>query len=111
MWITETALATALNGSDLAEQLANFGIVVGIALLLAGVGFVILAVGGALRRTDVTRALLRAARRLEARAGVPVQDEHPGVGRPSREVRDRDEVRRVLLSEELRDGVAPACVG
>jgi hypothetical protein len=55
IWITETALATALNGSDLAEQLANFGIVVGIALLLAGVGFVVLAVGGALRRTDVTR--------------------------------------------------------
>lgn len=43
LWINETALATALNVSYMAEQLAVFGIVVGIALLLAGIGFVILA--------------------------------------------------------------------
>ena len=43
VWVTETALSTALNTSYLAEQLAIFGIVVGIALLLAGVGFIILA--------------------------------------------------------------------
>jgi hypothetical protein len=49
VWVTETALATALNMSYLADQLGTFGIVVGIALLLSGVGFVILAVGGALR--------------------------------------------------------------
>ena len=36
--------------SYMAEQLALFGIVVGVALLLSGVGFIILAVGGALRR-------------------------------------------------------------
>jgi hypothetical protein len=42
-WITETALATALNTSYMAERLAFFGIVVGIALLLAGVGFLVLA--------------------------------------------------------------------
>ena len=42
-WITETALATALNVSYMAEQIALFGLVVGIALLLAGIGFVILA--------------------------------------------------------------------
>jgi hypothetical protein len=35
--------------SYLADQLGTFGIVVGIALLLSGIGFVILAVGGALR--------------------------------------------------------------
>jgi hypothetical protein len=35
--------------SYMADQLGNFGIVVGIALLLSGFGFVILAVGGALR--------------------------------------------------------------
>jgi hypothetical protein len=50
LWITQTALATALNMSFMAEQLAIFGIVVGVALLLAGIGFVILALGGALRR-------------------------------------------------------------
>ncbi|HSL66099.1 MAG TPA: hypothetical protein VK874_15700 [Gaiellaceae bacterium] len=42
-WVTETALSTALNMSYMAEQLAIFGIVVGVALLLAGIGFVILA--------------------------------------------------------------------
>ncbi len=33
IWLTETGLTTALNTSFMAEQLANFGIVVGIALL------------------------------------------------------------------------------
>ena len=42
-WITETSLATALNVSYMAERLSVFGIVVGIALLLAGIGFEILA--------------------------------------------------------------------
>jgi hypothetical protein len=48
IWVTETALTTALNASYMAEQMANFGIVVGIALLLSGIGFGILALGGAL---------------------------------------------------------------
>jgi hypothetical protein len=43
IWVTETALTTALNTSYMAEQLALFGLVVGIALLLSGVGFVVLA--------------------------------------------------------------------
>jgi hypothetical protein len=43
-WVTATALSSALNMSYMAENLALFGIVVGIALLLAGVGFIILAV-------------------------------------------------------------------
>lgn len=42
-WVTETALATALNVSYMAEQLGLFTIVVGIALLLSGIGFIILA--------------------------------------------------------------------
>ena len=49
-WVTATALSTALNVSYMAERLALFGIVVGIALILAGIGFIILALGGALRR-------------------------------------------------------------
>jgi hypothetical protein len=49
IWVTETALTTALNSSYMAEQMANFGIVVGVALLLSGFGFIILAFGGALR--------------------------------------------------------------
>ena len=43
IWVTETALTTALNTSYMAERLSVFGIVVGVALLLSGVGFVILA--------------------------------------------------------------------
>ena len=50
VWVTETALSTALNMSYMATQLSLFSLVVGIALLLAGVGFIILALGGALRR-------------------------------------------------------------
>lgn len=52
LWVTETALATALNMSYMAEQLSLFGIVVGIALVLTGIGFLVLAIGGALRRAD-----------------------------------------------------------
>jgi hypothetical protein len=48
IWVTYTALTGALNSSYMAEQMANFGIVVGIALLLSGLGFTILALGGAL---------------------------------------------------------------
>lgn len=51
IWVTETALATALNVSFLAESTALFGVVVAIALLLAGIGFIVLALGGALRRS------------------------------------------------------------
>jgi hypothetical protein len=42
-WVTETALATALNTSYMAEQIGLFSVVVGIALLLSGIGFLILA--------------------------------------------------------------------
>lgn len=53
-WVTATALSTALNMSFLAEQIALFGIVVGIALLLTGIGLIILAftvLGGAFGRS------------------------------------------------------------
>jgi hypothetical protein len=43
LWVTETALTTALNTSYMAENLALFGIVVGVALLLSGIGFEVLA--------------------------------------------------------------------
>jgi len=54
IWVTETALTTALNTSFMAEQLALFGIVVGIALLLSGIGFGVLTLGGALKRGPQT---------------------------------------------------------
>ena len=49
-WVTETALTTALNMSYMAEQLALFGTVVGIALLLSGFGFIVLAYAALHRR-------------------------------------------------------------
>jgi hypothetical protein len=59
VWVTETALTTALNTSYMAEQTALFGIVVGIALLLSGIGFAILAIGGALRNPETALLFLR----------------------------------------------------
>ena len=54
MWISETALSTALNVSYMAGQLALFGVVVGIALLLSGIGFIVLAAFGMVRLAAAT---------------------------------------------------------
>jgi hypothetical protein len=42
LWVTETALSTALNTGYFAENVALFSIVMGIALLLTGIGFFVL---------------------------------------------------------------------
>jgi hypothetical protein len=42
IWVTSTALTTALNTAYFAESTATFVIVMGIALLLTGVGFLVL---------------------------------------------------------------------
>jgi hypothetical protein len=52
IWVTETALTTALNVSYMAEMLAYFSIVVGVALLLTGIGFLILAIAVFGRRKE-----------------------------------------------------------
>jgi hypothetical protein len=44
MWVTATALTTALNTAFFAESVATFAIVMGVALLLAGLGFGVLTV-------------------------------------------------------------------
>jgi uncharacterized iron-regulated membrane protein len=49
IWITATALSTALNTSYMADRLSVFGIVIGIALLLTGIGFAVLVATGAIR--------------------------------------------------------------
>ena len=58
VWVTETALSTALNTSYMAERISLFVIVMGVALLLAGIGFAILAVGGALRNPETALGFL-----------------------------------------------------
>src|SRR5919198_4260340 len=44
IWINETALATALNTSYFAEQVSLFSLAIGIALVLTGIGFLVLTV-------------------------------------------------------------------
>lgn len=56
-WVTATALTTALNTSYMAEQIALFGIVVGFALLLTGVGFAVLVLTGAVRQAKARAAV------------------------------------------------------
>jgi hypothetical protein len=57
VWISETALGTALNTAFFASSVALFAIVMGVALLLTGIGFLLLASGllgsaGLRRMTD-----------------------------------------------------------
>ena len=54
IWVTETALTTALNTAYFAESVATFAIIVGFALLLVGVGFLVLTLM-ALRRPAPAR--------------------------------------------------------
>jgi hypothetical protein len=45
IWITSTALSTALNTSYFAESVATFTIIVGFALILIGIGLIVLTRG------------------------------------------------------------------
>ena len=54
VWVTETALTTALNVSFLATQISLFSVVVGVALILAGVGFIVLDWAALHRRRQTT---------------------------------------------------------
>jgi hypothetical protein len=56
IWVTETALTTALNLGFMAEMLSIFSIVVGVALMLAGIGFVLLAMAVFSRKAGATPA-------------------------------------------------------
>ncbi len=58
VWVTETALATALQSSYMADQLSLFGLVTGVALFLSGIGFGVLALGGALRNRETALEFL-----------------------------------------------------
>jgi hypothetical protein len=42
LWVTETALSTALQTSFFAENVANFAIIMGVAMLLIGIGFLVM---------------------------------------------------------------------
>lgn len=56
LWVTETALSTALNTSFFAESVATFSIVIGFVLLLAGIGFLVLTLRLPWRHEETTTA-------------------------------------------------------
>jgi F0F1-type ATP synthase membrane subunit c/vacuolar-type H+-ATPase subunit K len=60
-----------LNTAYMADQISLFGIVVGIALLLSGIGFGILAIGGALRNPDTAVRSLRRHAQQDGLSATP----------------------------------------
>jgi hypothetical protein len=54
--VTSTALSTALNTAYFAKSVATFAIVMGIALLLTGIGFLVVSVRLLLPRTTTEKA-------------------------------------------------------
>lgn len=66
VWVTETALTTALNMSFFAERVALFSIAMGAMLLLTGIGFFVLTLGGALRRREQSEVKRTATRPVPA---------------------------------------------
>ena len=54
LWVTETALTTALNMAYMGERLSLFGIAMGFALMLVGIGFLVMLLSGVLRRSEAT---------------------------------------------------------
>ena len=56
--------------SYMAEQLALFGIVIGVALVLSGIGFIVLAIGGTLRNPDPAFSLRFQRKAKSAIAGA-----------------------------------------
>src|SRR3954469_322608 len=69
LWVTETALSTALNTSYFAENVANFAIVMGVALLLTGIGFLVLTLG-----------LVQGRRPKETEVVAPAASTVPAIG-------------------------------
>ena len=60
MWVTETALTTALNTAYFAEQVALFSIVMGIGMLLSGIGFLVLTAKLLLPGRETTKTSVKA---------------------------------------------------
>ena len=79
------ALTSALNLAYTAQQISLFSIIVAFALLLSGIGFVILALGGALRRvtvaaTETEKAQLQACSDHLSRRSTTEQQEGAALG-------------------------------
>src|SRR3954469_13616220 len=62
IWVTETALTTALNTAYFGESVSMFAIVMGFALLLVGVGFLVLTLIALRRPATATESRWSASR-------------------------------------------------
>jgi hypothetical protein len=69
IWVTSTALTTALNTAYFAESTATFVIIMGLALLLTGVGFLVLTLR-VLRQPGATTETAEQQRLPAAKAAV-----------------------------------------
>ena len=67
MWVTETALTTALNTAYFAESVATFVMAVGGALLLVGIGFLVLSIRLLVPERATGRAVRTGATAVAAR--------------------------------------------
>jgi hypothetical protein len=54
LWVTETALTTALNQAFFAERVAWFSIATGVIAILIGIGFAVLTFGALRREEEIT---------------------------------------------------------
>lgn len=71
VWVQETALTTALNSSYMADKTGLFGIVVGVALILSGIGFAVLSLGGTLVNAEDGLGLSARRRRTSKAEAAP----------------------------------------
>src|SRR5215210_2787631 len=69
IWVTETALTTALNTAYFAESMATFVTAMGFALLLTGIGFLVLSLR--VLRLPVAETQKRASRKTATAVAVP----------------------------------------
>jgi len=65
IWVTETSLSTALNTSFFAEQVASFAIVMGVAMLLIGIGFLVMVFRLPWESTEATKRRVAPATKAE----------------------------------------------
>jgi hypothetical protein len=71
IWVTETALTTALNTAYFAESMATFVIAMGFALLLTGIGFLVLSLRVLRQPIAETETQKRARRQTAPAVAVP----------------------------------------
>ncbi len=101
VWVTETALTTALNSYYMAAQLGLFAIVVGVALLLCGIGG--RSIWGAERKRAL-RAAARVAAKLSTSSAASSRSRQRGRPSPKNSWTIRMRVSRRVVPQGARCG-------